>query len=192
MVAKKVRLLTFDPAMGVAGWAVIDYDPVTRVRLVVKKGELTPNKIIDRAANREETDQFGKRLPSLKLVREMVRELFLEYKPDYVVTEGIFCNPKRITAYTALLQWLTTVELMLYMEFRVILYHVPTKIAKQAVTGSGGSGKLLVQDAVLSHPMIEFKKPPEILHEHEADAIAVGFGFIESVLPALQVAPSVI
>jgi Holliday junction resolvasome RuvABC endonuclease subunit len=66
--------------------------------------------------------------------------------------------------------------MMLYNKFQLMLYRIPTKVAKQAIFGAGDASKENVMEAVRNRSDIIFKQPKQALNltEHEADAIAVG------------------
>ena len=175
-----VKILCFDPGLTKTGWSLIDYNTDTSNCTISKYGILQPNRITEHVAIKEDCAKYGKRLMALCELEAQVKDLIETLSPEYVACEDIFYNPKRPTAFIALSQWLTTVELLL-KRYYMPLYKIPTKIAKKEIFGSGSADKINVQSAILSNGRIQFKtKPPKELCEHEADSIAVGLGFITS------------
>jgi Holliday junction resolvasome RuvABC endonuclease subunit len=121
-------------------------------------------------------ERFGKSTISLSYLCEEVAKLVEEIRPDYVVTEDVYLNPRLPTAFASLLCWICAVKMMLYNKFQLMLYRIPTKVAKQAIFGAGDASKENVMEAVRNRSDIIFKQPKQALNltEHEADAIAVG------------------
>ena len=188
---KGIRILSFDPALSHAGWSVAEYDDTTGKLIVVKFGHINPNKIVSRVNMRPQVEQFGTRLISLVTLRNSVEALIKEHNPTYIVVEDAFFNSKFPNACMALLQWITTVELLAYHQFNMPIYRVAARAAKHDINGSGGSSKENVQKAVLNHENISFanadQKRDELaaMDEHEADSIAIGYCFSIRILPGL-------
>lgn len=188
METETIRVLSFDPGLTKAGWTILDYNPSTKIVSIVKFGYLTPGPNADRAAFREEVNTFGKHVISLRMLREYVKELVEKYHPRYVATEGAFYNPRRPGAYGSLLQWIVTLENFLYDEYKLPVYRIAPKKAKHSISGNGDSGKISVQEAVLSHDDIVFPDMNQSLLEmceHEADSMAIGYAFCMDTLPGL-------
>jgi len=171
------HILSFDPGLSFSGWAYSYADDATNIFTVEEYGEITPNKTVGHKEYRSGVEVFGHRIITLTLLREMFRELFLRYKPDIVVSEDAFFNPRRPSAYEALIHWILTVSLVLKDEFDMPLYRIPPKLVKKFISGVGTSNKIGVQDAIFKHKDIVFS--PElkdiVLTEHEGDAIAIGY-----------------
>lgn len=183
-----VRILSFDPGLSVSGWAVLDYNRTAGELTVFKFGLLTPNAIVSRVNMKEEVDKYGKRLIALVTLRQMITEIYDEFKPDFVVVEDNFFHSKYPTAYAALLHWTITVDFLLRDNYGQPVYKIPPKLVKQHVTGSGDAKKINIQEAIINNPKIKFKNKqmPFSLIEHTADAIAIGWAFIYEVLPILE------
>lgn len=188
---KGIRILNFDPALSHAGWSVVDFDDTTGKLTVMKFGHICPNKIASRANMRPMVEQFGTRLISLVTLRASVEALIKEHNPDYIVVEDAFFNSKFPNACMALLQWITTVELLAYQQFNMPIYRIAARAAKHDINGMGDSSKDNVQKAVLNHENIMFanleNKRDELaaMDEHEADSIAIGYCFCVRILPGL-------
>jgi len=187
MSNKKIRVLSFDPGLTKAGWSVNDYDPSTQTMHVVKYGFLTPKPEAAKVINRTEVEIFGLRVISLALLRRYIRELVTEYKPDYTATEDAFYCSRMPAAYGSLIQWIVSVENLLHDEFRLTMMRIAPKDVKHSISGSGNSGKLSVQQAILSNSNIQFRAKTDLLQmcEHEGDAIAVGWTFCTKFLPGM-------
>lgn len=181
-----IRILSFDPGLTKAGWAIGDFKLQTGQLTINRFGELTPSKSTTHVNMQEQVQQFGKRIITLSILKEMITALYTEYQPDFVVAEDAFFNVKFPTAYAALLQWLTTIALYLY-DNENTLFKISPKSVKLCISGYGGAGKLNVQEAVLSNERITFKqkKQAKELTEHEGDAIAVNYTFAMELLPSL-------
>jgi Holliday junction resolvasome RuvABC endonuclease subunit len=175
-----IRVLSWDPGLTLAGWVGFEYNPNTNEIVVVDFAELQVNRVVDRAAMRPDVEQYGKRVISLSVLEDKANDILLAFKPDYIATEDAFYNPLRPAAYAALLTWIMTLARLCHKGFKKPLFKIPTKIAKQAICGSGGALKFNVQQAIRTNPNIKFKKPPaeEALTETICDAMAVGYAFI--------------
>lgn len=182
-----IRLLCFDPALSCSGWAIIDYRPDRNTEVISRFGTIKPAQIAAKVAHKDEVSLFSKRTVSLALLREQVTALIEEHKPDYVIVEDSFFNPKRPNAYASLVQWTCVVAMLCRDVFNMPIFKIPTRSAKQCVTGTGGAGKVSVRQAILEDPEINFKqkRQAEGISKHESDAIAVGHCFIKEILPGI-------
>ncbi len=113
----------------------------------------------------------------LFLYEQTVTELINRRKFDAYVTEDVFMNPRLPTAYEMLVLYRGVVERCVLSQKNCPLVRVAATSAKLAVSGTGGADKDQVQLAVLNHPDINFRRPTNVLSEHEADAIANGFAY---------------
>ena len=187
MTSDKIKILSFDPGLSTSGWNYCEYRPKVGEMVVVRFGTLYPNKDINLRNSREEVTVYGARIMTLESLRTQFRELMDLYQPDFVVSEDAFYNPTRPTAYCALVQWLTTVALVLHDEYNQCLFKLAPKIAKQVVSGFGGAEKLGVQHAIMHKDDIRFKQKVDVadLSEHICDSIGIGYTFIQEILPSL-------
>ena len=174
-----IKIMAFDPGLTNTGWVMLDYDLKTGIMVVTKFGEFHPGPTADKSEHREETERFSKRTISLKILWESLANIFKEEMPDYVTVEDIFFNPQRPTAHAALAMYHGITRMVCMEVLNKPIECVPTKIAKQEMTGSGGNGKLSVQQAILSCKEIKFKNKQveSKMDEHCADAVAVGYAF---------------
>lgn len=181
------RILSFDPGLSTAGWNLSECNPDDQIMIIRKYGMLYPNKEVETAEHKAENTKYGTRIMTLDALRTQVRDLFNTYHPDFVVSEDAFFNPTRPIAYCALVQWLTTISLVLFDEYQQTLFRLAPKIVKQISSGDGTSDKNDIQDAILHRSDIEFDPPvvKEELTEHICDSIGIGYTFIQEVLPSL-------
>ncbi len=187
MKPQKIRVLGFDPGLSHTGWNVSDIDVENGALNVVKIGEFSPSGTADKAAYREESEKYGKRVISLSVLRESIATLLNEHKPDYIVMEDAFINPKRPMAYGALSMWHCTARMVARDVAGKAIIVIPAKSAKLGISGRGDSGKMNVQQAVVTNPKIRFKsdKLIEGLSEHCADSIGLSYSFMTMYLPSI-------
>ena len=183
----KRRVFAIDPGTTTCGWSLLEYNIDDGNVVVLKTGIISSRKVVVRAAMRDKVAIFGKTILVLEILRKKLFECLSSAKPDYVVIEDAFFNPKRPSAYAILLQCIVTVRRLIYTEYNMPLYTVPTRTAKQTMTGNGGDKKQCVQDMIISKEDIIFKndKLKYSIIVDEADSIAVGYHFCKKVLPTL-------
>lgn len=175
-----IKILAIDPGLTNTGWVLLDCDPITQKVVVSRLGEFHPGPTADKSDRREETERYSKRTISLVVLRENLNAILFDTQPDYIAAEDIFFNPTRPMAHAALAMWHCVTRLACKDMMNKPLEIIQTKIAKQEITGSGGNGKLSVQQSIMTNADITFKsKALEIqMTEHCADAIAVGYAFL--------------
>lgn len=171
------HILSFDPGLSFSGWAYSKVDDKNSTFTVENFGMITPNKTVDHKSHRDDVSVYGKRIITLSLLRDMMRELLNQYNPDIVASEDAFFNPRRPGAYEALIHWILTVSLLLRDEYQKPLYKIPPKLVKKFISGIGTSNKEGVQEAIFKHKDILFSSELKdiTLTEHEGDAIAIGY-----------------
>jgi Holliday junction resolvasome RuvABC endonuclease subunit len=183
----KIRVLGFDPGLSHTGWNLSEIDIENGALNVVKLGEFSPSGTADKATYREESEKYGKRTISLAVLRETIAQLLTELKPDYIVMEDAFINPKRPMAYGALSMWHCTARMVARDVAGKAIIVIPAKSAKLGVSGRGDSGKVNIQQAVVTNPKIHFKneKLMQGLTEHCADSIGLSYSFMTMYLPSI-------
>lgn len=186
-IPETFRILSFDPGLTCTGWCLSEYNVITGKLKVLKFGSIHAIKLASVAAQRDLVNKYGKRLITLQILDQHIRKIISVNKPDYVTSEDAFCNPRRITAFVALSQWLANTQGLLYKEFKLPLYKLAPKHIKRVLTGDGTSGKINIQKTVLAHDKIDFKSnlPTTSMNEHEADAIGINYTFVQTMLPGL-------
>ena len=172
------RILSFDPGLSFSGWALSTVTTGSPVFRIEEYGMLTPNKTVGHKEFRDSVNTFGSRIITLTILRDLIRELVTSRRPDFVASEDTFFNPRRPSAYEALLHWILTVTFVLKDDFSMPLIKVPPKLVKKYISNDGTSTKEGVQAAIFHHKDIQFNEiyqEPIELTEHEGDAIAIGY-----------------
>lgn len=186
-MSNHLRILSFDPGLSTSGWNLSVYDTSTNIMYIEQCGMLYPNENVGLASNKVNNIRYGHRIMTLDQLRNDIRNLMDTLSPDFVVSEDAFYNPTRPTAYCALVQWLTTVSIVLFDEYQHTLFKLAPKIAKQVISGFGGAEKLGVQYAVTNKEDIKFNQDIDVknLTEHTCDSIGIGYTFIQEILPSI-------
>ena len=151
-----LKILSFDPGLSLSGWNLSHYNTNDKVMRIEECGMLHPNE--DVGKNKINLTRYGTRIMTLDQLRVDIRTLMDKYRPDFVVSEDAFYNPSRPMAYCALVQWLTTVSMVLFDEYNHTLFKLAPKIAKQVISGFGGAEKLGVQQGISNKKDIVFNK----------------------------------
>ena len=181
------KILAFDPGLSTAGWNVSIFNTTDNILHVTDFGMLLPNKDINTKDSHLSYVKYGPRIVTLSELRRQVDILVDRYKPHLIVSEDAFYNFKRPSAYSALIQWLTTVDMLLKDKYSKVLFKLAPKVAKQVVAGFGGAEKHGVQYAVLHRDDIDIQvvDAESKLTEHICDSIGIAYAFATGVLPAL-------
>ena len=184
-MSHQLKILSFDPGLSTSGWNLAIYDTDNKIMYIEDCGRLYPNENVGK--DKKCLIRYGTRIMTLNQLRSDIRNLVNKFSPDFVVSEDAFYNPSRPTAYCALVQWLTTVSMVLFDEYNCTLFKLAPKIAKQVISGFGGSEKLGVQQAISDKKDIVFNKTINVkeLTEHTCDSIGIGYTFIQEVLPSI-------
>ena len=187
MKNNKYKILSIDPGTTACGWSILEYDPSSPIITVLKLGVIASRKIVIRAAMRDRVAIYGKTILSLEILREKVDEIIKQNKPDFIAIENAFFNPKFPSAYAILIQCIFTIEQLIYSKYGLPLYKIPTRSAKETLSGNGGAKKETIQDIILNHQDITFKneKLKYTITQDESDAIAIGFHMCHKLLPTL-------
>jgi Holliday junction resolvasome RuvABC endonuclease subunit len=190
----KIKILSFDPGLSATGWAYLIYNTNDCSISIQKFGHIKPQKIAHKCRtdilNPEMLELYKNnesavvRATTLCIVEQEVMNLVETFKPDHIITEGPFYNPKRPAAYAALVMWITTIMCSLMKNYQKHLVSIAPMQIKQIVGGKGNAGKLDVAGGIFKFPNVRFKNRKidnnTILVDHESDAIAVGITFIQN------------
>lgn len=179
-----VSVLSIDPGLSTFGWAFSEYDRSAKKLSILNYGNYCPARLAERKEFDHDVRLYGHRIMSLCVARIEIDYLYRTYNPDFVCCEDAFFNRFRPTAYAALLQWITTIELFLKDKYKQQLYKMSPKTIKHAI-GKGDSDKMQVLKNVLNNQQMEFKGSKKDLIEHEWDACACGWAFSKTILPDL-------
>lgn len=183
-----LRIIAFDPG-GKMGWAIIEIHLKTGKIDVIKIGTLDSARVGNLAATRTEVNVYDKKVITYGYMKQAVNQLIKTYAPVMSACEDAYLNPRQFTAYAALKIRIHVLASFLYDNYRIPMEVIKSSSAKKAVSEHGNANKVNVQEAVKDHPRINLKieqSAVEGMTEHEADAIAVGFYFAESIVPLLD------
>lgn len=185
VLPEKFVILCLDPGFTTTGWSILEYIVSTSEFHVIKYGSINVTKMTSVIAQRDSVITYGKRVIALTILKKHVRKILTSFKPDYVVAEDAFYQFGRLSAYEALVQWISNIECLLHDEFSLRLFKLSAKFIKKCMADSGAANKTNIQKAVLSNEKIVFKTITNMMNEHEADSIAIGYTFGKIVLPGL-------
>ena len=183
------NILSFDPGLTTMGYAHSSYDTDTSILTVHRFGTFKSSKMAGK--QKELSALFGTRIIAVDLLENEIRRLIDLFKPDYIASEDVFCHFKHITAFAALSICLHSMKHAAYTKNKTIYTMAPCTI-KKITSEMGKADKSAIQSAILNHPriiVIDNKSwPIEKMCEHEADAIAVGYTFCNTILPNILIA----
>lgn len=171
-----IKIIGIDPGTTNIGYSVIRFSALTgeivdtRARTIVAGKEVSLDKLAALV--------HGERFARIHSLCHTLLRMFHEDTPNFVVCEAPFYNPKRPSAYGAL------VEIMDGIRNTVHLYHpfmqlepIDPSSAKNAVGASGGAKKEVMQKAIMTMTDLRYVGdiPQSHLDEHSIDAIAVAY-----------------
>lgn len=196
-------LLSIDPGAHNLGAAISKFDDNNFQ--VQKFYSLVPSKYP--AEMRKHIKHFTDRTLTGKVISAMVRDLVLEYQPDFIVSEDAFYNPGRPNAFISLLVCIYAAESELYRLLcedlisdpdRAKLYKIPPTLVKKIVSDVVG-GKASKDDMTAAMEQqvlsgnIKFDAHAEgtcphreAFTEHAVDAICIGYAFTKLWYPIIQ------
>ena len=202
-----IRILSFDPGMNNTGWAISNYNIVTKVFDVLKYGTIKASKMAEK--QKELTNRHGKQIVAINILKQEITKLVIDSVPDYVASEDSFYNPKTPNAYRSLLLCLFSIDNILFNmyyykeecnlnETASKLHKISPKTIKMVMSGTGNSFKVDMLEALkkqyseiditFSHyPNVPFEDFQNTLTEHSIDAVSCGFSFAKSIYPQLIV-----
>ena len=180
------KILSFDPGLSTLGWANCSFDTDTNKFTVHRFGNFKATKVANK--EKEQSSIYGYRLIALNFLEDEIKRLIDFFKPDYLASEDVFLHIRHVNAFAALTLCMHTMRKAAFMKNKVIYTMAPCDIKKDTA-GNGHADKDAIQKAVLENPNIVIEEnkmsPVDKMCEHEADAIAVGYAFSQSLLPAL-------
>lgn len=187
MASKTIRILSFDPGVGQMGWAVTDYDCTTGRSHVLKYGLIKGDQVA-KELRKIMLPEFSKQYTVLCAIRDTVKLLMSEYRPDYVVSEGPFAH-RFVQAYASLKLVVDRLRQASHEVLNKNTYEVQPTEVKLLIFGKGTANKDEVKAGVLKCKDMTIKaskvNPIEHASEHEIDAIAVGYCFVKRTLPSI-------
>ena len=187
MTDKVIKLFCTDPGLKLFGWSLIEYNTKTGHVVVVRYGTITGKSLVK--SHKEMQSRFEKRYIILWELERVLQEMFLEYSPDYVVSESAFSH-SFIQAYAALILVIQSIRTASMKVFGRDIYLIAPRESKKAVSEDGNSDKEAVQSAIFRNSNITILtkgQNSEPLSEHAYDSIAAGVAFIKNYLPSIVV-----
>ena len=186
MTDRVVRLYCADPGLQFFGYSILDYNLSTGHTTVIKCGTITGKSLVKQ--QKEMQARFEKRYIILWELEKLLQEHFLEYSPDYIVSESAFAH-SFIQAYAALILVIQSIRTASMKTIGRDIYLIAPCESKKAVSSHGTANKESVQDAIFKNPQITIlknnKSTQETITEHAYDSIAAGIAFIHGHLPSI-------
>jgi Holliday junction resolvasome RuvABC endonuclease subunit len=185
-MSNRIRVLSFDEAFSETGWVRLDIDMHKRRIILADRGTFEITRYVGLAANRDLVARYGKTAVNILFLKQVLQRLWDTQRPNFVVAEDFFMDPRRMKAGLSICRWLATAD-NFFLEKGVRLFLIPTKVAKQTVTEHGGANKKSVQECISSLRDLEFRKKIDInaMSLHETDAFAVAYAFVKNNLDAV-------
>lgn len=165
-------ILSLDPGTIFTGYGLIKANIQTLEMVQAKAWTVDASKLVD--IQDWDTGLYGERFARVKQHGIAFYEYLIEHQPMVVVCESPFYNPRRPTAYGALLEIVLTIREQLYQWDRwMMLHQIDPATAKKSIGVPGNSGdKSLVKEKLLQ--LNEFKNIGlEDFDEHSADALLI-------------------
>lgn len=180
---KSQTILALDPGLSKMGWALLE---LKKKKInVLKVGTIETKKVTTRVAYKRLNQKYGNRIITLLKLEKNLFKIMQEYQPDHFAIEDAFFNSRFASAFSALVQVMLVTTRLVFKLFHKTVHKIPTKSAKKALCGHGGDSKAPIKKAIQKNKNIKLNITVDELTEHEADAIAVGYGFIQLILPTL-------
>ena len=172
-----LRIFAVDPATTLSGWCVLDLlstDPLS-IRIVAH-GQIDGNQLLK--TRKEMRKVFQNQYCVLDALEEEYTRLLEEYKPDVVVSEGLFVH-LHVAAALALSLAISILRRCAHKVLYKDLVSIPPTISKLAFTGKGNADKDAMREAYgQAHYLIKTDYDSNIT-EHEIDAISHGCAFVK-------------
>ncbi len=182
---KTIRILGIDPGINNTGYSLGIFD-IESDTITIKEYGVFCASAIAKKKQKEDYKVFGTVI-SYACYAQKMKSLIDTYKPDYVVSESAFYNPRMPNAYLSLSLCINTIRNVLY-EYRKVLYTIAPKEAKQTVA-TATSDKAAIQESIHNlddlHIRHTDQKSVEKMVEHEADSIAILYTFCKKTLRTL-------
>ena len=177
----KYRVMSFDPSSTQMGMCMGVYYVSQNKFLVLHTETIKGDNLIKDA---EETLKQYKRpfIVQHYLKDLLINEIFPEWAPDFIVSEGAFYCSRMPNSFEALILIINAIQEAAFNWNKMKVNLIAPSIIKREVSGKANASKDEMKEAVLSHPNIDLKmcqlnntQPTE----HEYDAIAHGYTFCQ-------------
>lgn len=170
------RIIGIDPGSTNMGYAVIDFDILTKQIVNTNSFTIRAEKA---QLSESHAELFGARLGRIAALRDALFTYFLGDRPNFVICETPFIAMRQPAAYGSLTETVCAVReaLALYDPYQC-LYGVDPPSAKKMVGAAGNAKKPQMQEAV-SKLLAELNYNSVVsgdfwrLDEHAVDAIAI-------------------
>lgn len=198
-----MKILSFDPAAGLMGWALLEVDVKKKAVIVLDHGTINGNKAqtkakkilkekylskrtielldaqfvaIEKLSDGEFVARFTPQFIKLHGIYLEAADLMKEYKPDIVSSEAPFAG-RFPAAFASLKLVVDRVRQASWNVLRLPLLEYSPKDVKKVVTTNGNADKDRMKKGVLENKKIILKDKRKIktATEHEIDAIGVGY-----------------
>lgn len=179
-----IKIMAIDPGLNALGVSLGYYYNQKNKFIIQEYMTIHSN---DQAKKEKRADfkMYGN-LISLFTCEEAIHSLMEKWEPEFIVSEDAFYNPRMPNAFLSLKLCINAIQRVLY-QYNKVLYRIPPTVIKQTIFGNGMASKAAVQEGIMNHDDIGFKeakkKHVNRLIEHEADSIAIGYAFIQLLLP---------
>lgn len=181
-----IRVLGIDPGINNTGYCLGLIDTETGI-ITVKDYNVFSSSTVTKKKYKDDFKNFGS-VVCHHYYSERITDIIETLKPDYVVSEDAFINPRMPRAYGSLLLCISIIRNVLYRKFKKKLFTVAPKEAKRAVA-EATADKLAIQESIHKLDDLVIKhtaqKPQETMCEHEADSVAILYAFCKKTLRSL-------
>lgn len=182
MKQSDIRILGIDPGMHFTGYSFGSYDIETSIYTINDYGVFSAD-ALTKKENKEELKVYGNIITFETYEREF-NKLVDKYKPQFVVSESAFYNPRMPNAFLSLSLCINAMKRVL-RKHCMTLYTVAPREAKSTVS-TGSADKLAVQEGIHKLKDLKIKHtkatPVEKMVEHEADSCAIAYTFVKNYL----------
>lgn len=171
----RVRIIGIDPGSTELGLCILDFDIRTMKVLLVKPFTVYVDKL---SQNESIAATRGNRVARLDALRKTLCAVFTEHRPDIVVSEAPFYNPRMPGAFAPLVETMDTIGRAVgdYDPVIRLATLAPSIVKKGVESAAGSNDKGLVRDALQKIP--ELGLTAQIvsrLSTHATDAAAVAY-----------------
>lgn len=179
-----IRIMGVDPGIKNMGVCIGEYNTLTHTLQVLHLTTFVGMKFL--STQKEIKKKFIQSFCILQGLKHYLLEEFLPlWKPDCIVCEGAFYNPRFPQAHQALVLAINLIRECAYHYHQEDIILIAPMMVKNILTGKGAASKEAIQEAVRSHSSILFSPlTPLPLTEHEYDAVAHTYAFTQLYLNA--------
>jgi Holliday junction resolvasome RuvABC endonuclease subunit len=172
---EEVTLLSLDPGSETMGICILKYLPSTKTITHADAFTVYGSKLCKNVVSVDLRDHVLLRINAHK---ENLINVLLSERPDEVIAESSFFNPRRPHAYGVLIQVMDAIRAAAHVYEPYMQVHlIPPSCVKIAVGAKSGDDKNPVRTAVLDLPDLNYDGdiPIDKLDEHSIDALAVAY-----------------